>query len=129
MNRLPSALSVLIVGSLVLALSQSAIADIPTTISYQGKVTETGGTPVPDGAYSMQFSIHDAVTGGSELWNSGAMPVHIVGGIFNILLGESPQPAIELPFDQDYWLGVVVESDVQGPRQPLGSVGYANMAS
>ncbi len=129
MARTPSALHTLIVGFLILALAPLAFADIPQIVCYQGKVTDTGGTPVPNAAYSMQFSIHDAASGGSELWNSGAIAVDIVGGIFSILLGESPQPAIELAFDADYWLEVVVESDVQGPRQPLGSVGYAYMAS
>ena len=121
MTRSPSVLRILIVGFLVPVLAPLVFADIPQIVSYQGKVTDAGGTPVPNAAYEMQFSIHDAVTGGSELWSSGAIAVDIVGGIFNILLGESPQPAIELAFDRDYWLEVVVESDIQGPRQQKDS--------
>jgi len=110
-------------------LSLAAFADIPQMISYQGKVTDTGGTPVADGNYSMQFRIYDDATGGTLKWDSGIRLVTVSGGVFEVLLGESPQPAITLPFDEDYWLLVTVASDDQLPRQRLGSVGYAYMAS
>jgi len=98
-------------------------------ISYQGKVTDTGGTPVADGSYTMRFRIYDAVSGGNLEWDSGAMSVSVSGGIFNVLLGESPQPSLGLSFEEDCWISVTVGGDVQSPRQRLGSVGYAYMAS
>jgi hypothetical protein len=104
-------------------------ADIPQVISYQGKVTDTGGTPVADGSYTMRFHIYDALSGGTLEWDSGNRSIQVTGGIFSVLLGESPQPSINLPFDEDYWLLVTVGGDNQIPRQRLGSVGYAYVAS
>ncbi len=118
-----------IVGILLLTLSGTAQSDIPKTISYQGRVTDSGGTPVADGNYTMRFFIYDAVTGGAILWDSSAQPVNVSNGIFNVLLGESPQPMMDLDFDQDYWLLVRFAGIDQIPRQRLASVGYAYMAS
>jgi|GEM_PF-651899 len=117
------------VGILTVSLTFSSYADIPSMISYQGRVTFPTGEPIPDGTYDMEFIIWDADAGGSSLWSSGVQPVDVYISIFNIVLGEPPQPPVELPFDAEYWLEVIVEGDVQSPRQRIGSVGYAYMAS
>ncbi len=104
-------------------------ADIPQVISYQGKVTDTAGNPVADGNYPMRFRLYDAVTGGALLWDSGVRTVAVAGGVFSVLLGESPQPTLNLPFDDDYWLVVTFSGVDQTPRQRLASAGYAYMAS
>lgn len=55
---------ILIIGGLLgLAISDQTQAEIPRNISYQGKVTDAGGSPVADGAYMMEFKIFDAETG------------------------------------------------------------------
>ncbi|MCU0611878.1 MAG: hypothetical protein MUE60_08835, partial [Candidatus Eisenbacteria bacterium] len=114
---------------LMLGIPGAAVAEIPQVISYQGKVTDAGGAPVADGTYTMWFRIYDAVSGGNLVWDSGAQSVALTGGIFSVLLGESPMPALTLDFSQDYWLGVVFSGTSQTPRQRLASVGYAYMAS
>ncbi len=117
------------VGILLLTLCGTAQTDIPKVISYQGKVTDSGGTPVADGTYAMRFWIYDAATGGTGLWDSGARSVDVSGGVFSVLLGESPQPILDLDFDQDYWLLVRFDGIDQTPRQRLASVGYSYTAS
>ena len=131
MTRHLSSLTLPVVLTLVVfvAFTPPSLADIPQLVSYQGKVTDTGGTPVPDGSYNMRFSIYNVETGGTDLWYSGTVSVQVTNGVFNVLLGESPQPAINLPFDEDYWLSVWIDGDPQTPRQRLGSMGYAYMAS
>ena len=114
--------------SLTLLIACFSHADVPKMINYQGKITDGGGTPVPDGAYSMEFGLYDAASGGVPEWQSGTVSVNVSDGYFSILLGESPQDSIMLTFDKHYWLGVTVESDVQSPRQRLGSVGYSFMS-
>ncbi len=114
---------------LVMVVSSLVSAEIPQMISYQGKVTDASGTPVADGNYPMRFRIYDAATGGTPLWDSGDRTVAVSGGVFSVLLGQSPQPAIGLAFDADYWLEVTFNGVVQSPRQRLASVGYAYMAS
>ena len=117
----------IIVALILLVLNASA--DIPKIINYQGKVTDVGGVPVADGNYAMRFVIYDAETGGTQLWNSTALAVSVQGGVFSVVLGDGPQPEINLSFDQDYWLETRIAGDIQSPRVQLGSVGYAYMAS
>ena len=110
-------------------VSTVALAEIPQVIGYQGRVTDNSGVPVSDGTYTMRFRIYTALTGGTLLWDSNSQSVALAGGIFDVMLGESPQPALALPFDQDYWLSVQFDGEYQNPRKRLGSVGYAYMAS
>ncbi len=113
----------------VLLLAVVAQAEIPQMVGYQGMVTDNSGNPVADGTYTMRFRIYTAETGGSLLWDSNNQSVTLAGGVFNVMLGESPQPALGLAFDQDYWLLVTFAGQDQTPRKRLGSVGYAYMAS
>ncbi|MBN1423826.1 hypothetical protein JXA88_04650 [Candidatus Fermentibacteria bacterium] len=126
-HRTPSWRVFLALGLAILATAASA--EIPTLISYQGKVTDASGTPVPDNTYNMRFRIYNVATGGTSLWDSGTRSIALSGGIFNVLLGESPQPALNLAFDADYWLLVTFAGADQTPRQRLVSTGYAYMAS
>ena len=113
----------------VLLLTDPIQADIPQILSYQGKVTDSGGVPVADGLYTMRFKIYDDPISGTLEWDSSPRLVQVTAGIFSVLLGESPQPSITLPFDEPYWLQVTVAGDELTPRQRLGSVGYSFMAS
>jgi hypothetical protein len=104
-------------------------AEIPHLINYQGKVTDASGTPVADGAYTMRFRIYDASSGGTLQWDSGDRSITVSGGVFSVLLGESPQPALTLAFDEDLWLAVRFNGVDQSPRVRLTAVAYAYMAS
>lgn len=115
--------------SIGLLLAASAMAEIPQYISYQGKITDASGTPVPDGSYTMRFRIYNDATGGSLLWDSGSQTVTTTQGVANVLLGESPQPALTLSFAADYWLLVTFQGTDQSPRVRLTSAGYSYMAS
>jgi hypothetical protein len=121
----------ILVGILLvlLTISRGAWAEIPHVISYQGKVTDAGGEPVADSTYTMHFRIYDAETGGNLEWSSGNQLIPLASGVFSVMLGESPQPPLALDFDEDYWLHVTFGGQSQNPRQRLGSVGYAYMAS
>jgi hypothetical protein len=118
-----------IAALVVMLISTSPLAEIPQVLGYQGRITENTGVPVANGTYSMQFRIYDAETGGTLLWDSGALSVETNAGVFAVMLGESPQPVLNLAFDQDYWLLVTYRGEDQLPRKRLGSVGYAYMAS
>jgi hypothetical protein len=113
----------------VLVVTGTAFADIPKMISYQGRVTDDTGGPVADGTYNMRFRIYDAETGGTMEWDSGTHSEQVEGGVFNVLLGESPHSGLNLEFDEDYWLLVTFDGVNQTPRQRLTSTGYAYMAS
>jgi len=114
---------------IVSAMITSVKAEIPEMISYQGKVTDSGGTPVADGTYTMRFRIYDSETGNIPIWDSGGLSVDLEGGIFSVTLGNTSLNPINISFDVDYWLLVTFEGDDQLPRKQLSSVGYAYMAS
>ena len=75
-------------------VSSVALAEIPQVVGYQGRITDNSGVPVADGTYTMRFRIYTAATGGALLWDSNSQSVTLADGIFNVMLGESPQPAI-----------------------------------
>ncbi len=107
-----------------------ALAEIPQVMGYQGQVTDNSGVPVADGTYDMQFRIYDNSGGsGSPLWDSGTRSVTLAGGAFGVMLGESPQPALNLSFEQNYWMLVTFDGEDQTPLKHLASTGYAYMAS
>ena len=119
-------LSIVLLSTVIIGTPR---ADIPKMISYQGKVTDSGGTPVADGNYVMRFRIYTTSTGGSPIWDSSNQTIGVSGGVFNVLLGQSPQPVLDLDFDDDYWLLVTFVGTDQTPRQKLASAGYTYMSS
>lgn len=83
---------------------------IPQTISYQGVLTDAGGTVVQDGLFKLTFKIYDAHTAGNLLWTEVHSSAVVNNGVFNVILGSinpSTNP-LNLAFDKPYWLGVTV---------------------
>ncbi len=118
---------------LLLALTAAAVpgpCSVPSTMAYQGKLTDSLGQPVADGAYNMRFYLYDNVSGGSLLWQepwSGTEPVQVSGGIFDVQLGSS----VALPpgaFTGDTWLAVEVNGTALPARFRIVSTGYAMRA-
>lgn len=115
---------------LALAFSVAASAGVPPMISYQGKLLQPSGAPVPDGTYSMQFAIYDVPTGGTALWSETNPSVQVKGGLFATMLGS----VVNLPaniFDgSSRFFGVKVGGDPEmSPRQQVASVAFAVKAA
>src|SRR5262245_8517100 len=84
----------------------AAHAAVPSTISYQGVLTDAGGGIVPDGTHSFTFKIYDVASGATPaLWTETHASVPITSGRFAVLLGDAGTP-IALPFNVQYWLGI-----------------------
>ena len=99
---------------------------VPTLINYQGTLlNQSTGDPVPDGQYSIVFSIHSNSTGGSHLWQeTQSATVH--DGLFSVMLGNVTPLAASLFDGSPRYLGIKVEADAEmTPRQLLASVPYA----
>lgn len=112
----------------LVALQSAALAQIPRTISYQGIVTDTLGTPKPDGTYSFTFRLYPAVSGGSALW-SETKTLQVKRGLFSTLLGDQVVFGSSLTFASPYWLSVQVASEPElSPRIPLTTVAYSMRA-
>lgn len=101
----------------------AASAEAPRTIGYQGVLKNADGTVVPDGDYSLTFSIYDQAGGGEALWTS-TLILAANQGLVDAVLGG--QDTLLLPFDAPYWLGITVDGgDEMSPRVELTSTPYA----
>lgn len=119
----------LVVVTAILMSHAAAFSQVPTVISYQGKLMESSGIPVADGPCQMTFAIYDAETGGSQLWTEANPSVQVKGGLFSVLLG-SVTPFTAGLFDgPDRWFGVSIGDAAElSPRQKIASAAFAQVA-
>ena len=96
----------------------------PDVISFQGRLTDTNGQPVPDGSYQLQFQLYDQPSGGNLQW-SETQVVTTRQGVFTALLGAG-SPLTGLPFEEGYYVALTVNGSAElGPRTALAAVPYA----
>src|SRR4030095_11521372 len=107
-RRLRRGLSHLVRGLvLVLLLSTGGSAQIPETITYQGRLNGPGG-PV-SATLAMTFAIYDQKTGPAlPLWTETYAAVTVDQGQFSVELGSLVPFAPALAFDVPYFLGIPV---------------------
>lgn len=102
----------------------SAVCAPPSTVNYQGKLTDSAGQPVI-GTKAVQFGVYDAPTGGTLLWSESQTVLTTAGGLFNVLLG-STNPLTPAVFDSpNRYLSITIDGQELSPRQVLASVPYA----
>ena len=91
-----------------------------STLSYQG-VLSKDGVAVPDGDYTIAFTLYRDAQGSSSVW-SGTYDVHTLNGIFNILLGSGdyPLPAAA-QLDGTIFVGVRIGEGDELPLTQLSS--------
>lgn len=94
-------------------------------LSVQGIVKKSNGVALEDGEYSITFNIYakDGSPAGI-LWFETISDVEVIGGIYSVILGGNGK-VLDLPFDQDYELGVKIGSSELLPRIDLTSAPYA----
>ena len=125
-----SRLRILVFAFLVSCVPVSSCASVPAQMSYQGKLTDSSGQPVPDGGYNMRFYMWSSESGGSLLWQEptvGTRRVEVRGGVFTVNLGGVvPLPASA--FTGSTWLETEVRGTLLAPRIQIVSTGYAMRA-
>jgi hypothetical protein len=107
----------------------SLYAAAPTAVNFQGRLTNAGGTSVPDASYSVVFTIYDAASGGISKWTE-TQSVTTSGGLFAVLLG-TVSPVSDTVFNSaTRYLGVKVGTDPElTPRTRLVSVPFSERVS
>ena len=102
------------------AASSAVSAPVSSGISYQGRLTNSGGAPL-NGTYPMRFVVYDDEVAGSALWDSGDLSVTVEDGLFNVRLGVD-----HADFDgQALWLSIIVDGETLSPRQEILPAPYA----
>ena len=114
-----------LISILIVLFTATAYSQIPRTISYQGVLTDSTGSPKPDGSYSFTFSLYEAALGGSPVW-SEIKTLNVKKGLFSTALGDQTIFPDSVKFDKPYWLGIKVANDPElTPRIALTSSGYS----
>lgn len=111
--------------SIGIFLSLPCYSEVPQLINYQGILTEIDDTPV-DGIRLLAFKIYEVQEGGDSLWTEVHDSVHVVKGVFSVILGaENPIP-VELFSGVERWLGIRVGGGTEiVPRMRITSVPWA----
>jgi len=100
---------------------------IPRMLSYQGRLSDTLGQPVPNGNYQLTFRLYTVPTGGSAFWTE-AQTIEVRNGLFSALLG-SVTPIGSVPDGGALYLGLQVAIEPElSPRLRIASVAYAYKA-
>ena len=126
---------------IVLISATCAFAEVPDSLNFQGRLTDTGGNPL-SGTYDITFRLYGQETGGTEFWTEEHVGVTVSGGLFTVLLGSitplRPAPATtssdakgsSTASNHNIWLGVSVDTDPElTPRAPLVSSPFAFSAA
>ena len=121
--------STLLVTTLLFLLSGFVVANVPSTLSYQGCLTDGSGDPVANGSYSIVFTIYDAPVNGDSKWTE-TQDVDITDCSFTVLLG-SDNPIFDSVFNgASRFLGIAISGDPEiTPRTALVSVPYSMKTS
>ena len=114
---------ILIIVLILSVLSTAVMADVPPLISYQGKLMQPNGTPIPDGTYSIRFAIYSVPADGDMLWSETISNVQVKGGLFAVLLGSVNNLGANILDSEARYLGIKVGNDDELiPRQRIASV-------
>jgi hypothetical protein len=94
-------------------------------MSFQGRLDDATGLPLPDSTYAVTFRLYDVSTGGTALWTE-TESVTTTDGVFSVLLGQVDS----IPEYIYYQDGVYLEVEPAGsdpvlPRSRLTMVPYA----
>ncbi len=110
---------------ILVVLCGLASAGAPKLMNYQGQLATSGGSPVPDGNYSVTFTVYDAPVAGNIKWTEN-QNVTTTGGAFAVLLG-SVTPINDTVFNAlDRYLGITVGADPEmTPRIRLVTAPYS----
>lgn len=119
-------LSALVLVTLLLSAPLARAAFVPATLSYQGSLYNTDGSPF-NGVKNITFKLYTDSTAGTAFWTEVQTSVNITNGRFATVLGNSTQPLNPGSFTTDIYLGIQVDGEAteMTPRQKMTSVAFA----
>jgi hypothetical protein len=119
-------LAVSVLSALVALMTLACVhaQGVTQPFTYQGFLRQ-GGAPLNNPSQSMRFRIFDALTGGTMLWDSGALTVNVSNGLFTVQLN----PPVSIWTGADRFLEIQVGTTTLTPRVRIGATPYANTAT
>jgi hypothetical protein len=117
------------IALVALLLPPIALAQAPSTITYQGRIDSAGfATKTPK---NLTFAVYNVSIGGAALWTETHANVGFTNGLFTVQLGTiTPFPATLFTDTGERWLGVTVAgASEMVPRALFRSSPYALRAA
>lgn len=112
---------------LLFALCTTAAGAVPAAMTYQGKLADAQGQPLPDGQHSISFSFFNQPTGSQGLlWSHGPVQVTTSGGVFTTQI---PLNLGVVAGNDAIWLQTSVNGQALLPRVALTSTPFAAKAA
>jgi hypothetical protein len=94
--------------------------EVASKISYQGRLTDSGGNPL-SGSHNLKFEVWNEASGGTKLWEQTKNGVQVQNGLFTVQLDVDAGA-----FDgQALWLAITVNGQLLSPRQEMLPAPYA----
>ena len=112
---------------MVLTLAANpARAAVPELVNFQGKLTDSAGTPIT-ASVPMVFKFYTTADSATPVWSETQDVTPDLTGLYSVLLGSAtPFSAYSISFSTAYWLGVTVGTDLEmTPRFKIVSSAYA----
>ncbi len=121
-------LIVLLVTVIIVLSCEQGFAEIPPYMQFQGKATDTDGTPLnsTDTDYDLTFRIYESISDEVAIWTETHNDVTIENGVFSVLLG-TVEP-LNISFNMPYWISTEINGAGEMDRQRIASTGYAYYA-
>ncbi len=107
--------------TLALALSSTALA-IPTSLSHQGRLFGTSGTPL-DGAHDLVVNLYDTPSGGTAFWTGTYTAEDFDAGYYSVVMDSIESDDLDT---DGVWMGITVDGGAElSTRIQLLAVPYA----
>ncbi len=120
-------ISALVITFVLLAMTFPVMAEVPSSMTVQGRLLDSQGSPIPDGSHAATFSVWSDSTGGLRRWfENGDIPTE--DGRFSGCMG-CVTPFADVFSSGPAWLEITVEGQTLTPRLRLSSVPYAFSSS
>jgi hypothetical protein len=122
-----SKLMLLVFLVVVVTFSLSYATGTPKLISYQGKITDAGGSPVADGTHDIWLFLYTNSAASSNVWSDN-IQIQTRSGLFSYILGSDPSALLPDSIFSKYdslFLGIMIEGELQAPLTPLTAAPYA----
>jgi hypothetical protein len=116
-----------ILSLLFLGAALPSFAAVSRLINFQGRVTDTGGTPVASST-ALVFRLYNVSSGGSALYTESQTVTPDGDGLYSVNIG-NVTPLSGVDFTQDLWLSVEVNTELLPGRYQLTTSPYAVYAA
>ncbi|HTK82303.1 MAG TPA: hypothetical protein VL633_08445 [Bacteroidota bacterium] len=98
--------------------SPNGVATVPLSVSYQGLLTTSNGSPVQDGNYDLQFDLFTVPVAGLTQWTETHSSVPVAKGTYSVILG-SITTLNNFDFNRPLYLEMTATAGPSGPSYPI----------